>query len=79
MNKRITSILLSLVMIMGMFVFAVPAYAIGKGEFTVTPDKTTVAPGDEITYTVSIGPIEHPGAVSVISTSTLPFSSASSL
>ena len=59
MNKRITSILLSLVMIMGMFVFAVPAYAIGKGEFTVTPDKTTVAPGDEITYTVSIGPIEH--------------------
>ena len=59
MNKRITSLALVFVMILSMLATAVPALAAQSKEITFTPDKTKVSPGDTVTYTVTIGPIEH--------------------
>ena len=60
MNKRITSLLLSFVMVFIMLVTAVPAFAVtGKSSYyKMTPDKTTASPGDTITYSVKLGPID---------------------
>ena len=60
MNKRITSLLLSFVMVFVMLVTAVPAFAVtGKSSYyKMTPDKTTASPGDTITYSVKLGPID---------------------
>ncbi len=58
MNKRITSILLCFVMIISMLATAVPALAAGTLEFKLTPDKTEANPGDVITFTVSMTPVE---------------------
>ena len=56
MNKRITSILLCIVMIVSMLVTAVPVFAVeGKStSFKLTADKTAAEPGDTITFTVSM-------------------------
>ena len=60
MNKRITSILLCIVMIVSMLVTAVPVFAV-KGRtttFKLTADKTAAEPGDIITFTVTMGAVE---------------------
>lgn len=61
MNKRITSILLCIVMIVSMLVTAVPVFA-EKGKTTsikLTADKTTAEPGDIITFTVTTGAVKE--------------------
>ena len=59
MNKKVTSLLLVFVMLFSMMATAVPAYAAGSNEFVITPDKSEAYPGDTITYTVVLGPIEN--------------------
>ena len=59
MNKRITSLALVFVMILSMLATAVPVLAAEPKEVTITPDKAVVAPGETVTYAVTIGPIEH--------------------
>ena len=61
MNKRITSILLCIVMIVSMLVTAVPVFAVeGKStSFKLTADKTAAEPGDTITFTVTMGAVEE--------------------
>ena len=62
MNKRITSLLLCLVMIVSVLVTAVPVFAVSSHPavtFTIKPDKTTASPGDTITYTITLGPVEE--------------------
>ena len=57
MNKRITSLLLSFVMIFAMLATAAPVSAEAAAStftFTVEPDKTTAGPGDTVTFTVYI-------------------------
>ena len=60
MNKRITSILLCIVMIVSMLVTAVPVFAVeGRTTtFKLTADKTAAEPGDIITFTVTMGAVE---------------------
>lgn len=59
MNKRITSLALVFVMVLSLLATAVPVLAANPKEVTITPDKTVVAPGETVTYTVTLGPIEH--------------------
>lgn len=65
MNKRITSMLLCLVMIFSMMTVAVPVHAapVASTTLTVAADKTTAAPGDEITYTITMGPVSDLGSI----------------
>ncbi len=58
MKKRILAIVLSLALIIGIVPMTV-ALAASDTTLKVTADKITVAPGDTINYTVSIGSIEH--------------------
>ena len=68
MNKRITSMLLCLVMIFSMMTVAVPVYAAPAASTTLTvaADKTTAAPGDEITYTITMGPVSDIGSIQMV-------------
>lgn len=68
MNKRITSMLLCLVMIFSMMTVAVPVYAapVASTTLTVAADKTTAAPGDEITYTITMGPVSDLGSIQMV-------------
>ena len=59
MNKRITSLLLCLVMIVSLLVTAVPVFAVGSVKFTMTSDKAKASPGDTITYTVTMGEVSR--------------------
>lgn len=59
MNKRITSLLLCLVMIVSLLVTAVPIFAAGSVKFTMTSDKAKASPGDTITYTVTMGEVSR--------------------
>ena len=59
MNKRITSLALVFVMVLSLLATAVPVLAAQPKEITFTPDKTTVAPGETVTYTVTVGAIER--------------------
>ena len=60
MKKKVTSLLLAFVMILGMMVTAVPALAAAAPDtLIITTDETEVYPGDEITYTVAIGPVKN--------------------
>ena len=53
MNKRITSLLLSFVMVFAMLATAVPAFAAGGTcTYSIEADKTTAAPGDTINFTI---------------------------
>ena len=54
MKKRVLTLLMVLVLA---FAVVAPAYAAEATWFTVTPDKTSVAAGDTVTYTVSMGPV----------------------
>ena len=59
MNKRITSIVLCLALLVSLMVAAVPVSATDTVKFTMTADKTTANVGDTITYTISIGAVEN--------------------
>ena len=57
MNKRITSIVLSFVMLFTILATAVPALAATPVELKVTADTTSANPGDTINYKVSVGAV----------------------
>ena len=63
MNKRITSIVLSLVMLFTMLATAVPGLAATPVELKVTADTTSANPGDTINYKVSIGAVTDMGGL----------------
>ena len=60
--------LLCLVMIFSMMTVAVPVYAapVASTTLTVAADKTTAAPGDEITYTITMGPVSDLGSIQMV-------------
>ncbi len=57
--------LLCLVMILSMMTVAVPVHAapVASTTLTVAADKTTAAPGDEITYTITMGHVSDLGSI----------------
>ena len=57
--------LLCLVMIFSMMTVAVPVHAapVASTTLTVAADKATAAPGDEITYTITMGPVSDLGSI----------------
>lgn len=57
MNKRIISLLLSLVMLMSISVTAVPTMAAEPIDLKVTADKTTANPGDTVSFAVAVGAV----------------------
>ena len=60
MKKKVTSLLLVFVMVLSMMVTAVPAFAASASNtLVITTGETEVYPGDEITYTVAIGPVKN--------------------
>ena len=59
MNKRITSLLLCFVMVFAMLATAVPVFAAGTTSFSVTSDKTEASPGETITYTITMAPVQR--------------------
>ena len=59
MNKRITSIVLCLVLLVSLMTSAVPVSAETTLNFTVTADKTEANVGDTITYTVTVSAAEN--------------------
>ena len=58
MKKRIISMILSVLMIISMLP-AAAVYAAGSTSVLVSADKTSVNPDDIVTFTVSIGAVEH--------------------
>ena len=60
--------LLCLVMIFSMMTVAVPVYAAPAASttLTVSADKTTAAPGDTITYTITMGPVSDLGSIQMV-------------
>mgnify|MGYP002601378441 CR=1 FL=1 len=60
--------LLCFVMIFSMITVAVPVYAapVASTTLTVAADKTTAAPGDEITYTITMGPVSDLGSIQMV-------------
>lgn len=50
--KRVVSLLVCLVLLWGMIPFAAPVHAASETRITVEADKTTVNPGDTVTFTV---------------------------
>ena len=63
MNKRITSIVLSLVMLFTMLATAVPVLAATPVALKVTADTTSANPGDTINYKVSVGAVTNMGGL----------------
>ena len=61
MNKRITSIVLCLALLVSLMAAVVPVSAVSAVNFTMKADKTEAAVGDTITYTISIGAAENVG------------------
>ena len=57
MKKRITSIVLAIVMVWSILLSTFTVGALEKTPLTMTPDKTEVHPGDTITYTVKMGAV----------------------
>ena len=60
--------LLCIVMIFSMITVAVPVHAAPAASttLTVTADKTAAAPGDEITYTITMGPVSDLGSIQMV-------------
>lgn len=58
MKQRVISIVMCVVMLAILPAGAVPASAAGSTSFKLETDRITVSPGDTVTYTVSIGPVE---------------------
>ena len=65
MNKRITSLLLCFIMIFSMLVTAVPVYA-ASTQLKITADKADAKPGDTITFTITLGPVENMGTMQMV-------------
>lgn len=63
MNKRITSIVLSLVMLFTMLATAVPVLAATPVALKVTADTTSAHPGDTINYKVFVGAVTNMGGL----------------
>ena len=63
MNKRIASIVLSLVMLFTMLATAVSVLAATPVELKVTADTTSANPGDTINYKVSVGAVTDMGGL----------------
>ena len=55
-------------MIFSMMTVAVPVHAapVASTTLTVAADKTTAAPGDEITYTITMGPVSDLGSIQMV-------------
>ena len=68
MKKKVTSLLLCFIMIFSMITVAVPVYAapVASTALTVAADKTTAAPGDTITYTITMGPVSDLGSIQMV-------------
>ena len=68
MKKKVTSLLLCFIMIFSMMTVAVPVYAapVASTTLTVAADKTTAAPGDTITYTITMGPVSDLGSIQMV-------------
>ena len=68
MKKKVTSLLLCFIMIFSMITVAVPVYAapVASTKLTVAADKTTAAPGDTITYTITMGPVSDLGSIQMV-------------
>ena len=68
MKKKVTSLLLCFIMIFSMITVAVPVYAapVASTTLTVAADKTTAAPGDTITYTITMGPVSDLGSIQMV-------------
>ena len=60
--------LLCLVMIFSIMTVAVPVHAapVASTTLTVAADKTTAAPGEEITYTITMGPVSDLGSIQMV-------------
>lgn len=64
MNKRILSILLCLMLVSSLLVMAVPVSAApANPDLTLTADKTEANPGDEVNYTITLGPVAKLGTL----------------
>ena len=63
MNKRITSIVLCLVLLVSLMAAAVPVSAESVVALTVKADKTEANVGDTITYTIAINAVEDLGGL----------------
>ena len=63
MNKRITSIVLSLIMLFTMLATAVPVFAATPVALKVTADTTSAHPGDTINYKVFVGAVTNMGGL----------------
>ena len=57
MNKRITSIVLCLVLLVSLMAVAVPVSAEPVVALTVSADKTEANVGDTITYTIAVNAV----------------------
>ena len=68
MKRKVTSLLLCFIMLFSVMSVAVPAYAapITSTALTVTADKATAAPGETITYTVTMGPVSDIGSIQMV-------------
>ena len=68
MKRKVTSLLLCFIMLFSVMSVAVPAYAapVTSTALTVSADKTTAAPGDEITYTITMGPVSDLGSIQMV-------------
>ena len=60
MKKKVTSLLLVFVMMLSMMATGITAYAAdSNASIIITSDKTEAFPGDEISFTVAIGPVTN--------------------
>ena len=68
MKKKVTSLLLCFIMLFSVMSVAVPAYAapVTSTALTVSADKATAAPGETITYTVTMGPVSDLGSIQMV-------------
>ena len=68
MKRKVTSLLLCFIMLFSVMPIAVPAYAapVTSTALTVSADKATAAPGETITYTVTMGPVSDIGSIQMV-------------
>lgn len=68
MKRKVTSLLLCFIMLFSVMSVAVPAYAapVTSTALTVSADKATAAPGETITYTITMGPVSDLGSIQMV-------------
>ncbi len=59
MNKRIISSLVCLILVVSLMIQIIPVVAANTTEVTFIANKSQAKAGDTITYTVTLGPVEH--------------------